>query len=273
MIQDYPDAPGVQSAMMSLQSDRPTYHQPQYKPPNKWAELGAALLGLAFSSAPIGKFAAGFSGGLGQGAEDSYKRAQTNAQDQYSAELNQQLADEKQAGLAVTFADTQARIKEQQAVAAQRLQYDNARLEQNQERIGLYAKSIYLNDKHVQQRLMQNYQLAQQHMAVTMRGQNLTASERVMGINATMAVAQFHETATNARFRSNLQVKDIDQQLGALKTSFDRQAIADDKITDANARQAAISQHISDYNSAVTGLIDNALHLRHQAPTLTSSQT
>lgn len=258
VIQDYPDAPGVQSAMMSLQSDRPTYHQPQYKPPNKWAELGAALLGLAFSSAPIGRFASGFAGGLGQGAEDRYNRSEGEAQNQYNAELNQQLADEKQAGLAVTYADTEARIKATEAQNAIRNRIAEERVGLTRQRLDEYIKHTTFSDKLAGARLRQQYTLAEQRMAVTLHGQELTAGTRVMGIQAEMARTAFIQMATDRRFASNLSMRETSAQLTALGKQYTQAMISlrspkntmssDDKN---KAGEALTKQYSADVQAAI----------------------
>jgi hypothetical protein len=261
IMQNYPDAPGVQSAMMTLQGDKPTYHAPQYKPPNKWAELGSALLGLAFSSAPIGKFAAGFSGGLSQGAEDRYKREEGSAQNQYSSELNQQLADEKQAGLAITYADTQARIQATERENEIRNRISEERVGLTRQRLDEYIKHTSFSDRLAGARLRQQYTIAEQHMAVTLRGQDLSAGTRVMAIQAEMARTAFVQMATDRRFSGNLAMRQAAIDAGKAGREYNQGMIAlrsPKNTMTPEQKNAAADVLTKQYNDSVQSAIGSA---------------
>jgi hypothetical protein len=67
----------------------PQFQAAQYQPPKKGLEYLALGLGILFPGAPIAKMAAGFAGGLQQGAEASYQRRERTAEQQYGAQQAQ----------------------------------------------------------------------------------------------------------------------------------------------------------------------------------------
>lgn len=60
-----------------------TFTPAQYHAPNKGLSYLAAALALLFPGAPIARAAAGFLGGMGEGAQNRYQREEKTAQDQY----------------------------------------------------------------------------------------------------------------------------------------------------------------------------------------------
>jgi hypothetical protein len=87
-----PKQPQNSSADQVPQYVTPQLQQPQYQGPKKGLEYLALGLGLLFPGAPIGRLAAGFAGGLNQGAQQKYQR-----QEQQATEQNQQARDTAQA--------------------------------------------------------------------------------------------------------------------------------------------------------------------------------
>jgi hypothetical protein len=61
----------------------PTFTPAQYKAPNKGLEYLALGIGMLFPGAPIAKLAAGFAGGLNQGAQQGYERNEQQAEQKY----------------------------------------------------------------------------------------------------------------------------------------------------------------------------------------------
>lgn len=95
----------------------PVFHQPQYEPPKKGLEYLALALGLLFPGAPISRIAAGFAGGLGQGAQMKYQRSEQQAENQYKNDA---------AAAQATYANQQAAYNAD--VANQQRQFENQKV-------------------------------------------------------------------------------------------------------------------------------------------------
>src|ERR1700692_251342 len=102
----------------------PPFTPAQYKAPNKGLEYLALGIGLLFPGAPISRLAAGFAGGLGEGAQQSYQRREQQAEQQYKTTQAQALADSQNAE-----AERTAKIE------AQKVAFENAKMlyEQHQQ--------------------------------------------------------------------------------------------------------------------------------------------
>lgn len=256
IVNQYPDAPAVQSAMENLSGDRPQYQAPTYHPPNKWAMIATALAGLAFPGSPFSRFAAGFGQGEVAGAEAKYAREQKAAENQYASEVDQQSADAKQAQLAIQFTDAQASIAEKRRADEIRAEATQVRLDQGWARIDQGAERIGLD----QARLKQQYALAQQRMQVAMRGQDITAHDKVLDVNTRLLTSQITQLGQNRRAMLNANVRvavagaakvqnALDQKLIGLREQLKKGMKPEDFA-------AAVSQAEAQAHDQVTGLLN-----------------
>lgn len=71
----------------------PQFQQAEFHKPKRGLEYLALGLGLLFPGAPIASIAAGFAGGLNQGAQDRYARDEKQAENQYRVQQAQAKAD------------------------------------------------------------------------------------------------------------------------------------------------------------------------------------
>lgn len=255
--QMYADSPQVQQAMTALAGDQPQYKSPTYHPPNKWTMLATALLGLAFPAAPIAKFAAGFAGGEEAGAEARFKREQDAAAAQYESEVNQQSADEKQAQLAIQFDDAQASIAERKIRDQAMAEATRVRLEQGWARVGQGAERLGLD----RDRLTQQYQLAQQRFSVIMRGQDITAHDKVLDANTRLITSQITQLGADRRAMMNADVRTAVSQAQHIQQTLDqnligiREQVQKGKMKPEVA-QTAVTTLEQAASSQITGLLD-----------------
>jgi len=250
-------------AMAQLQADRARYEKdsenpPQYKPPNKWLEIATALAGLAFPAGGLGKFAAGMSGGLAEGAKDAYARKE----EQWKAK---QAADEKAMGLDATLYDAQAKID---ATA----QENSIRNDLAQQRIGISGQHLQLSAQGLNWKenvefpanQKRYYDLAQEHNDVIMRGQDFTIAGKQMGIAAQYKLEGIRQIGMNGRAAASISERlantAIVQGAETARTQYNRQVAAIQKADAKDPHQMAtdITAATSQLNDTVNGLLAKA---------------
>lgn len=257
LAQQYADSPAVQSAMTALAGDKPQYQSPTYHPPNKWAMLASALVGLAFPYSPIARAASGFAQGEEAGAQERFKREQEQAAAQYQGEVDQQTADQKQSQLAIQFSDAQAsiaerRIRDEASAEATRVRLEQgwARVHQGAERLGL-----------VRERLRQQYQLAQQRFSVIMRGQDITAHDKVLDANTRLITSQLGQLGADRRAMLNANVRTAVAGASQIQRTLDqnlitiREQVNKGKMTQDQAK-AAVGSLEQAAHDQISGLLD-----------------
>jgi hypothetical protein len=255
----------MQTLQDKMNADQAKYQQdvsveqwnpPQYQAPNKWQMLAALLAGLAFPGSNFSRLAAGFGAGLQQGAENKYERGLQAAKDQYAAEQQKTLDDEKMYGMDVTRIDAEekaedAREKERQRHSefVQRMWLNTARFKQ------MVANQNWMHG-YYKDRLNQQMEIAQMHIDTQVRGQDMSFAEHANTINAEMARTQFTTMATNQRWAGNMQMRNLVIQSTQAKQNFDAAVKNAMKQTDQATRQQMLDQAGQDYNNTITGIVD-----------------
>jgi hypothetical protein len=249
-------------AMAQLQADRARYeadssNPPQYKPPNKWLEIATALAGLAFPAGGLGKFAAGMSGGLAEGAENAYARKE----EQWKAK---QAADEKAMGLDATLYDAQAKIDATAQQNAIRNEYTQQRIDIARGRFNESVQSLgWKENVQFPETLRKDYDLATERANVTMRGQNLTSADRLTAINAQFKLQAIRDVAAGARTEANISARlattSIAAQAKTLESQFEaqKQLILKSKMT-PDQQSAALASAYTTLNGGVSALLAKA---------------
>jgi len=250
-------------ALARLQADRSKYEQdssnaPQYKPPNKWLELATARVGLAFPAGGIGKFAAGLSGGLAQGAQQSYQRKEEQWKDK-------QTADEKAMGLDATLYDAQAKIDATAQENAIRNDLAQQRIGISENHLQLAAQGMnWKENVEFPANQKRYYDLAQEHNDVIMRGQDFTIAGKQMGIAAQYKLEGIRQIGMNSRAAASISERQANTQIvqGAetARAQYNKTVATIQKVyaKDPATMASKITEATAQLNDTVNGLLAKA---------------
>jgi hypothetical protein len=250
-------------ALARLQADRSKYEQdssnaPQYKPPNKWLEIGLALAGLAFPAGTLGKFAAGMSGGLARGAEDRYARQEEQWKDK-------QTADEKAMGLDATLYDAQAKIEATAQENAIRNDLAQQRIGISENHLQLAAQGMnWKENVEFPANQKRYYDLAQEHNDVIMRGQDFTIAGKQMGIAAQYKLEGIRQIGMNSRAAASISERQTNTQIvqGAetARAQYNKTVATIQKVyaKDPATMASKITEATAQLNDTVNGLLAKA---------------
>lgn len=126
-----PVDPATGKPMAAPQMQSPDFKPAEYVPPKKGLEYLALGLGLLFPGAPIARIASGFSGGLQQGAQQKYERAEHTAEQQFKVAEAKAHAEYQNAQARYGVASDEAKrayvnLQEQRGVAKEKAEADFA---------------------------------------------------------------------------------------------------------------------------------------------------